>query len=181
MDESQLAPGELLLRLAALERGQAEPVVVAVDVGEAVPNHARGSIATLALVGGRTVVVPLVVSDAGLEAAVSGALGPVAPRVWTPKRFPKEPITPREKWVELLDDLGGWYEMLGRVRPGLRLVSIRRDVELRAGAVARVTVTDGRRSAVTEVPLDDGLLVVGLPDDLATSFDALATPDPLDS
>lgn len=181
MDESQHTPGDLLLRLAALERGQAEPVVVAVDIGEAGPGDARGSIAALELVGGRTVVVPLAVSDAGLEAAVTGAVGPVAPHVRTPKRFPTEPITPHEKWVELLDDLGGWYEMLGRMRPGLRFASIRRDAVLRAEAVAQVTVTDGRRSTVTEVPLDDGLLVVGLPDDLATSFDALATPTSSDS
>lgn len=173
MTELQPGVGEFLVSVAALERGRAAPCILAVAVD-------RG-VVTLDLDSGEAVTVRLGSGGEELVEVLSGAVGGVVPAVSTPKQFPTEPISPHEKWVELLDDLGGWYEMLGRMRPGLRLVSIRRDADLRAGAVARVTVTDGRRSAVTVVSLDDGLLVVGLPDDLATSFDALATPDPLDS
>jgi len=173
MPEVDPGVAELLVSIAALERARPMALIEAVDVD--------GDVATLALGGGTSVSVPLGTSEAGLAAAVSGVTGGAAGFVPTPEQFPVEPLTAHEKWVELLDDLGGWYGMLDRLRPGLRLASLRRDTDPGPGHVARITVTDGRRSAVTEVSLDDGLIVVGLADDLATSFDDQATPDSTDS
>lgn len=149
--------GYLLVHVAALERGQAAPIVGSLEVD--------GERLTLTFDDGRAAVVHVGEEYAELAAAVAGVVGTLAPPVPTPDGFPAEPLTARERWVELLEDVGGCYSFFDGICRGLRLVSIRRD-----GTLARIVVGDGRRTATTDVQLDDGRLVVGLPDDLATDF-----------
>lgn len=153
--------GRVLVDLAALERGQDRDVIEAVTVlgGSMIVRTASGSEAAVSL------------SDA-VDGSLVSQLDPEGtwrPAVATPGAFPESPLTQHEKWSELLDDVGGWHGMLESIRPGLRLLSI-----TRRGAVAEIEVGDGEAMTLTRVRLDDGELVVGLSDDIATDFDATA-------
>ncbi|TWP37287.1 hypothetical protein [Leekyejoonella antrihumi] len=161
MGDNSGVAGRAIVQVAALERGQADDLVTAINVGR--------TTFTVMLPGDRLLRLPYDISADELFAALSSIVAGLAAEVPTPDHFPSEPLTCHQKWTELLDDIGGWHQMLNGVSPGLRLASIRR-----TDAVADITVTDDHRRTTTTIPLDDGHLVVGLNDDIATRFGTLS-------
>lgn len=157
--------GHFLVQLAAVERGQDHDVVTQV-------RTLGGSLAVRCSDGCEAVFMLSELSTDGSTDGLRSELDPEGtwrPAVPAPGAFPEMPLTPHEKWTELLEDVGGWHGMLDSIRPGLRLLSITRN-----GAVAEVEVGDGRDTTLTRIRLDDGELIVGLNDDIATDFDAAA-------
>lgn len=151
-----------LVAIAALERGQADDVVTELLFGSE-------SCVAFSSVGNRLEMgydadpesVP------GLLLELASGLRPALP---TPDSFPTEPLTPHQKWLELLQDIGSHASILSSPihpdgRDGLQVLSI-----ARAEKIAKITVGDGNRRETIPVPLDDGLLVVGINDDLVTAF-----------
>lgn len=151
------AIGRAITRIAALERGQA------VDVVATLLFDPTGL--TIGLFDGRSLRLPYDGLDAALAVEAPDVARDLAAAVATPEEFPREPLTAHQKWTELLEDIGGWHGHLSGFSPGLRLVSIRR-----AGRVAEIVVADQSRSMGKTIPLDDGLIVVGINDDLAIEF-----------
>jgi len=98
-------------------------------------------------------------------AAIEGAGDFSVDPGWTVTPFPAEPLTPEEKWWELLRDLGQNVDILADLHPGGTYESV-----VRSGNEAVISlVAPGKHTSVT-VSLTDGVLPVGLGDDLAEAL-----------
>ncbi|MCO1338919.1 hypothetical protein BJH93_08440 [Kocuria polaris] len=84
---------------------------------------------------------------------------------WAATPFPSEPLTPEEKWWELLRDLGQNADILADLHPGGRYESI-----IRSNNEAVISLVAPGKHASVAVSLTDGVLPVGLGDDLAEAL-----------